>query len=77
VEYYKIQNLEAFINNGQIKIEYLKENEMPIRPSFIKYLLDHISEVILPNNLSEIEEQERMQKIIANYKADLDENREE
>jgi hypothetical protein len=50
---------------------------MPIRPSFIKYLLDHISEIILPNNLSEIEEQERMQKIIADYKADLNENREE
>ena len=77
VEYYKIQNLEAFINNGQINIEYLKEGEMPIRPSFIKYLLDHISEVILPNNLSEIEEQERMQKIIADYKADLNEKREE
>jgi group I intron endonuclease len=77
MEYYKIQNLEAFINNGQINIEYLKEGEMPIRPSFIKYLLDHISEVILPNNLSEIEEQERMQKIITDYKANLNENREE
>ena len=75
--YSQIQNLEAFINNGAIKIDIIKYIDSCIRPSFMQYIsqMDVSSELALANN--EEEEAIRIKAIIDEHKELLIKNRED
>lgn len=76
--YNEIQNLEAFINNGAIEIDVIKNSDYCVKPSFIHFITNKINVPLSEIRNADAEEQERyMRSVIADYRMDLEINREE